>query len=66
MEITAKLFSFFRELTLGDFKNSFAFVKGCECVGGVVIHLLKVNLEILGDNGRFHASRWPLDSTPKT
>jgi len=24
VEITAKLFSFFRELTLGDFKNSFA------------------------------------------
>ena len=59
VEITAKLFSFFRELTLGDFK-------GCECVRGVVIHQLKVNLEIPGDNGRFHASRWPLDSTPKT
>ena len=62
MEITARLFGFFRELTL---RNHLPFVKGCECDGGVVIHLLKVNLEIPGDNGRFHASRWPLDSTPK-
>jgi len=37
VEITARLFSFFRELTLRDFKNS-PFVKGCECDGGIVIH----------------------------
>ena len=38
MEITAKLFSFFRELTLRGFKIHLAFVKGSECGGGVVIH----------------------------
>jgi len=38
VEITAKLFSFFRELTLRDVKNSFALVKGSECDGRVVIH----------------------------
>jgi len=34
VEIIAKLFSFFRELTLRD---HLPFVKGCECDGGVVI-----------------------------